>query len=100
MRAYASVQVRKALFDERMNMATGRKTREQAASIPYEIDRRGRYAIMPKAQMKTQGLKSPDIFDTHCFFFLCDYIPVGDSQDIDEKDQFQKWAAEILEGGE
>jgi hypothetical protein len=55
---------------------------------------------MPKAQMKSQGIKSPDIFDTHAFFFLADYIPAGDSQTINEKDEYLKWAQEILEGEE
>ena len=97
-RAYASVSARKAIFDGRMKLAPGKKSREQASRIPYEIDRRGRYVIMPKPQMASQGIKSPDIFDTHCFFFLCDYIPAGDNVSQDEHDLYQKWAAEILEG--
>lgn len=97
-RAYASVSARKAIFEGRMKLAPGKKAKEQAARIPYEIDRRGRYVIMPKQQMKSEGIKSPDIFDTHCFFFLSDYIPAGDAQTEDERDQYQKWAAEILEG--
>ncbi len=97
-RAYACVAVRKAVFEGRMKLAAGKKSKEQAARIPYEIDRRGRYVIMPKQQMKSQGIKSPDIFDTHAFFWLADYIPAGDSQTINEKDEYLKWAQEILEG--
>jgi hypothetical protein len=55
---------------------------------------------MPKEQMKSQGIKSPDLFDTHCFFFLCDYIPAdteGDNQ-TQYADDLTTWAVKILEG--
>ncbi len=89
-RAYGSVKAREAIFEGRMRIAPGTKTVEQASRIPYKIDEAGRYAIMPKEQMKNQGIKSPDIFDTHCFFFLVDYIPADDVATEEEKDQMTK----------
>jgi hypothetical protein len=98
-RAYASVEARKAIFDNRMKLCPGKKVVEQASKIPYSLDRRGRYVIMPKDQMRTKGIKSPDIFDTFCFFFLVDYTPVSDYQGLDSiRDERLKWAQEILEG--
>lgn len=95
-RAYACVEARKAIFDGRMKLAKGKKSAEQASKIPYSFDKRGRYVIAPKSQM----LKSPDIFDTHCFFFLCDYIPCGESISQVQEDDMLKWAKAILEGEE
>jgi hypothetical protein len=81
-RAYAHVKAREAIFEDRMRIHNSKKTVEQGALLPYKIDDAGRYAIMPKEQMKTEGIKSPDIFDTHCFFFLVDYIPVPMEDDL------------------
>lgn len=100
MRAYACVMSRLAIFEERMKLVGGSKILDQASQIPYSFDRRGRYVIMPKTQMATQGIKSPDIFDTHCFFFLCNYNQVdenGGGQVVDQ-DDWHKWAQEIIEG--
>ena len=77
LRAFSSVKVREALFEGRLKLQPGNRIVEQGARIPYKIDEAGRYAIMPKDQMKSQGIKSPDLFDTICFFYLCDYIPSG-----------------------
>ncbi len=98
-RAFASVKAREAIFESRMKMAPGTKLVEQASRIPYKIDEAGRYTIMQKEQMKAQGIKSPDLFDTHCFFFLTDYIAVGDGTDFQgEAEGMVKWAELILNG--
>ena len=98
-RAYASVKAREAIFANRMRMGAGKKLVEQASRIPYKIDEAGRYTILPKEQMKTQGLKSPDLFDTHCFFFLVDYVAAGDGLgDAAEQNEMLKWAEGILKG--
>ncbi len=99
-RAYASVKAREAILDDRFRICPGTKIVNQASRIPYKIDEAGRYAIMPKEQMKSQGIKSPDLFDTHCFFFLCDYVPAdtdGDNQN-QYADDLTAWAVKILEG--
>jgi hypothetical protein len=99
-RAYASVKAREAIFDDRFKLCPGTKIVNQASRIPYKIDEAGRYVIMPKEQMKSQGIKSPDLFDTHCFFFLCDYVPAdtdGDNQN-QYADDLTAWAVKILEG--
>ena len=97
-RAYACVQSRQAIFEKRLKLAPDKKVVEQASKIPYSFDRRGRYVITPKQQMSSQGIRSPDIFDTHCFFYLTDYAPVGEAAGNEEKDELLKWAEEILEG--
>lgn len=79
LRAYSSLKAREAIFEERMKLPNNKKLVEQGTKIPYEL-KEGRYVIMPKDQMRSKGIKSPDIFDTICFFFLVDYVPVGDAQ--------------------
>lgn len=74
-RAYACVSARKAIFDGRLRLPGGQRAAEQASKIPYEFDERLRYVIAPKAKMAADGIKSPDIFDTVCFFFLSTYTP-------------------------
>lgn len=81
LRAYCNVKAREAIFDNRFRIAPGKRTIEQASRIPYRIDEAGRYEIMPKDKMKAKGIKSPDIWDTHCFFFLVDYIPAETSDE-------------------
>jgi len=73
--------------------------------LPYKIDEAGRYAMMPKDQMKTHGIKSPDIFDTHCFFFLVDYTPADDdlaglASAAGEEDDILAMAKKIIAEGE
>ena len=97
-RAYASVKAREAIFAKRLRMAPGKKVVEQASRIPYKIDEKGRYAIMPKEQMKSQGIKSPDLFDIHCFFYLVDYIPATDEATDVERDNVLDWAQRIING--
>ena len=99
-RAYASVKAREAIFEDRFRIAPGTKIVDQASRIPYKIDESGRYTIMPKEQMKAKGIKSPDLFDTHCFFFLVDYIP-ADTEDEGQGQQMSElaeWARKIIEG--
>ncbi len=99
-RAYASVWAREAVLRGRMRVLKGTKVVEQAVKIPWTLDRRGRYVIMPKDQMRSEGISSPDIWDTYCFFALVDYTPAGDYQGYDEDREEQlKWAKEILDGG-
>jgi hypothetical protein len=95
-RAFASVKVREAVFEERMRPAPGKKIVEQGSRIPYELDERGRYKIWPKERMRSEGIKSPDRFDAHAFFFLVDYIAF--EADASSDDEMVKWASEILEG--
>jgi len=97
-RAYACVMARQAIFEGRLKLAPVKKVVEQASKIPYSFDRRGRYVITPKQQMSSQGIRSPDIFDTHCFFYLADFVPAGEAATTEEKDELLKWAEEILEG--
>lgn len=102
LRAYSSVKAREAVFEGRMRISNNKKAIEQGALIPYQIDEAGRYAIMPKPQMKTNGIKSPDIWDTHCFFFLLDYTPAGDENEITnaEGDDILAMARKIIAEGE
>jgi len=99
-RAFASVNAREAIFDDRFRIAPGIKIVDQASRIPYKIDEAGRYAIMPKEQMKLKGIKSPDLFDTHCFFFLVDYIPadIENNELSQQEDKITEWARKIIEG--
>ncbi len=88
-RAYSHLQLRYAIFEERFKGPYDRKFVDQASKLPYRIDEKGRYAIMTKEKMRSEGIKSPDISDTCCFIFLVDYIPcsnVEDSYSIEEDD--------------
>lgn len=96
-RAYASVKVREAIFDERMRVAQGKKIVEQGSRIPYDLDDRGRYKIWSKERMRSSGIKSPDRFDAHAFFFLVDYIPAETETSVSDGEMV-KWAQEILDG--
>ncbi|MFH1984794.1 MAG: protein PacB [Pseudomonadota bacterium] len=97
-RAYASVKVREAVFEERMKVAPGKTIVEQGSKIPYDLDDKGRYRIWTKERMRSHGIKSPDRFDAHAFFFLVDYIPLEDGAADGHDDEMVKWATEILEG--
>lgn len=86
LRAYAHCKLREAIFDGRFRGPDNRKFIEQASRLPYRIDERGRYQILPKDQMKAQGIKSPDISDTCCFAFLASYVPAEQAQASDGED--------------
>jgi len=96
-RAFAQVKLREAVFDERIRIAPGAKVLDQGAKLPFDMDDRGRYAMWPKDKMRGDGIKSPDLIDTHAFFYLVDYIPVEDSVDS-KQDEMLSWAKKILEG--
>ena len=78
---YASVMLRNALQDGRIGLVKGEtKTIEtelmkQFTKIPYEFDERGKWKIFSKKRLASEGIKSPDIFDSHAFIWLVDYIP-------------------------
>lgn len=97
-RAYASVMARKAIMTRRMGLVNNKKLVEQASKIPWGLDERGRYFIMPKEQMRTKGIKSPDLFDTYCFLFLADYIPASEGQSEGYDDEIMQFAEEMLAG--
>lgn len=97
LRAYSHLKLRESIFDERFKGPINKKFVAQASKLPYKLDERGRYKMMPKDQMKSEGIKSPDISDTCCFFYLTDYIPYeGGSTVGKEEDEFLKMAKEIL----
>ncbi len=91
-RAYSHLKLREAIFDERFRGPQSKKFVEQASKLPYKIDEKGRYAMKPKDQMKSEGIKSPDISDTCCFFFLTDYIPCSGISAGNEENEFLKLA--------
>lgn len=80
LRAYAHCKLREAMFDYRFKAPKLDKFIEEASKLPYKIDERGRYQMMPKDKMKSEGIKSPDISDTCCFAFLADYIPAVENE--------------------
>jgi hypothetical protein len=102
LRAYSHVKVREAIFEGRMRIDGHKKTVEQGSLLPYKIDEAGRYQMQPKEQMKSNGIKSPDRFDTHCFFFLVDYTPAGEEVEITagEENAILAMARKIIAEGE
>lgn len=96
LRAYAHCKLREAIFEERFRGPDLKKFVEQASRLPYKIDERGRYQMLPKDQMKAQGIKSPDISDTCCFAFLVDYIPADrDADMVGEEAELLRIAREL-----
>ena len=83
-RSYSAVMVRDALRDGRLRLkANSVKERDttltQFSKIPYGFtDGVARWKLKSKEWMRENGIKSPDIFDTHCFVWLVDYIPAGE----------------------
>lgn len=98
LRAYAHCQLRDAIFDRRFKGPDLKKFVEQASRLPYKIDERGRYQMLPKDQMKAKGIKSPDISDTCCFAFLVGYVAAEDTDMVNEEDrQMMAWAKEMAQ---
>lgn len=100
-RAYACVQVREALRTKRLKLPQGKKVIEQTSRLPYGFDEMGRYLMKSKDEMRTKGIKSPDILDTVAFIWLVDYTPVGDGNAADrqgEENEMLNWAEQILNG--
>lgn len=97
LRAYSHLKLREAIFEERFKGPKNKKWVAQASKLPYSLDERGRYKMMPKPQMRSEGIKSPDLSDTTCFFFLVDYIS---SEGVDRigqvEDDFLKLAKEMV----
>jgi hypothetical protein len=71
-RAQCSVQAVEAVKDGRISLLDLHKKDllDQASRIPYHIDEKGRWHIMPKEKMKEEGIPSPDLWDTVCMAFL------------------------------
>jgi hypothetical protein len=97
-RAFAHLKLREAIFEERFKGPTNKKFVEQASKLPYKIDDRGRYAMKGKDQMRSEGIKSPDISDTCCFFYLTDYVPCSGVKDATgEEGDFLEMAKAAME---
>jgi hypothetical protein len=96
-RAYASVKAREAIMGNRIRLQPGKTVVDQASRIPYRINEKGQYEIWSKERMRAEGIRSPDEFDTVCFVFLTDYVPVETSKS-EESDKYLQWAREALEG--
>lgn len=97
-RAFSTVMSQRAITSNRMKIDKSEKTKEQASKIPYKINEKGQYAIMPKEQMREKGIPSPDRWDTYCFAMLVRYIPhfntVSDSV-LEEREALTDWAEEV-----
>lgn len=78
LRAKATFDIREMLIDGRMKLGPNPKTIDQGCRIPYKINDKGQYQIWSKDKMKTEGIKSPDLFDTVCFLSLSNFIPVSE----------------------
>lgn len=99
LRAFASVKAREAFFESRIKIPRNKKLIEQGAKIPYTLDERGRYTIRTKEWMRSNGIKSPDLFDALCFLYLVDYIPVGDEKADAAQNALLQQALEMLRSG-
>lgn len=87
LRAYAHCKLREAMFDGRFRGPDLKKFVEQASRLPYKIDERGRYQMLPKDQMKSKGIKSPDISDTCCFAFLVGYVAADGANSMSAEEE-------------
>jgi hypothetical protein len=96
-RAYASVKAREAIMGNRIRLQPGKTVVDQASRIPYKINDRGQYEIWSKERMRAEGIRSPDEFDTVCFVWLVDYIPL-EAAKSQETNKYLEWAREALEG--
>lgn len=63
-----SRQTRQLIFDEFGN-------------IPYRIQENGKMKLWSKEQMRNEGIKSPDIYDTYMFSAGMDYVAMKTSDD-------------------
>lgn len=97
-RAFATVMSHRALTSNRLKIDKSEKTKEQATKIPYKINEKGQYAIMPKEQMREKGIPSPDRWDTYCFSFLVRYIPHYNEVSTavkDEREAITDWGNDV-----
>lgn len=102
-RAYASAMVRDALRygNIRLFNAGVRENMrliEQFIKLPFMYSEKGdglQLQMVSKKDMKKKGIDSPDIFDTHAFFWLADPIPAAegleDPSEHDEDDDFDAY---------
>lgn len=86
-RAQSTVHACEAIKDGvvKLSVKYKRDLISQGSRLPYAFDEQGRYKIASKESMASDGLASPDLFDTICMAFLedVDYIPCGvDSENI------------------
>lgn len=99
IRALCTIEAANAIKNGRMGLDNNSKTREQASKIPYKIDHRGRYVIEKKTVMKDKyHLKSPDRFDTCCFFMIAEITPANAIIDIHTQQERQDaghWVATV-----
>jgi hypothetical protein len=66
-----------AVQQGRCKLDNSDKTKEQASKLPYSMSDKGVYAMMPKPEMKKQGIPSPDRTDTYCMGMLVSYVPAN-----------------------
>lgn len=79
LRAQAMVCASRAAKEGRLGIANGpwrKDILDQASRVPYSFDDKARYKIATKEDMQSQGIPSPDVWDTICFAFLegVDYL--------------------------
>ncbi len=101
LRAFSHLKLREAMFEERFKGPENTKWVEQASKLPYLLNDKGQYQMLSKQKMRSQGIKSPDITDTCCFFYLVDYIPnTGEQVEVSEEDVYLQAAKEFMEAAE
>ncbi len=98
---YAAVMLKEGLEGGRVQLCHGesqqfnKKLIKQFTKIPYEFDELGKWRIYSKKQLRSEGIKSPDIFDATAFFWLVDYIPLSQENNGEADDALAK-AMELL----
>lgn len=73
VRALAIVCFQRAVKSGRFKILTPLykpKIEEQMTRLPFRFDEKGRYKIPSKEDMRREGIASPDMIDTFCFFFM------------------------------
>lgn len=82
LRAQAIVSMARAIQEKRFGISKkvadryGSRIITELTRIPYGYDNKARYQIMPKEDMRSKGIPSPDIADSFAFLFMegVDYI--------------------------
>lgn len=104
-RAQCSVHAKEAVQDGRITFIEKHRKEllDQGSRIPYFFDEKSRYHIVPKEQMKLDGIPSPDLWDTVCMGYLegVNYIQADDASMIvsgDRKEKARGKALDALEG--
>lgn len=71
-RAQCSVQAAEAVKDGRITFTNQhvQTLLDESSRLPFYFDERARYHILPKDLMKTEGIPSPDLWDTICMAFI------------------------------